>query len=96
MSKFDSIRKWAMDVGIFEKGTAAGQYEKFVEECFEVEDALNGNGDLKEEIGDVIVTLTLVSEFHDFCIEDAIQCALDKIEKRKGTMIDGKFVKSNK
>jgi NTP pyrophosphatase (non-canonical NTP hydrolase) len=93
MKQFDQIREWAEKVGIMQQGTPAGQYQKFVEECFEVEDAFNGIGDLESEIGDVIVTLVLFAELKGLKVEHCLQKAIDKNAARKGRMIGGKFVK---
>lgn len=93
MSQFDQIRKWAQEKGIIGHGTTDGQYDKFVEEVLKVEEAYNGNGDLPSEMGDVIVTLTLLAELQGYSIESCIQKAIDKNANRKGEMKNGQFVK---
>lgn len=94
VQSFERVRKWALKVGIMAKATQRSQYEKFLEEVNEVSCALIDGHGLKQEIGDVIVTCILLSEFSGFSAEDALQSAIDKIEKRRGEMINGKFVKS--
>lgn len=50
--------------------------------------------ELKDGIGDTVVTLIGVCEMYGFSLEECLQMAYDTISKRKGTMIDGVFVKS--
>ena len=59
-----------------------------VDECL---DLLN---EIKDGVGDQIVTLIGVCEFYGFTLEECLQMAYDTISKRNGTMIDGVFVKS--
>lgn len=94
MTQYDQIRQWAKTKGIMDKGTPEGQYDKFVEECLEVEEAFNGNGDLESEIGDVIVTLVLLAELSGLKVEQCVQAAIDKNANRKGSMVNGVFVKN--
>jgi NTP pyrophosphatase (non-canonical NTP hydrolase) len=58
-----------------------------VDECL---DLLN---EIKDGIGDTIVTLIGVCEMYGFTLEDCLQQAYDVISKRSGKMVDGKFVK---
>lgn len=50
--------------------------------------------EVKDGIGDVLVTLIGVCEMVDLSLEECLQQAYDVISKRSGTMIDGKFVKN--
>jgi hypothetical protein len=59
-----------------------------VDECL---DLLN---EIKDGIGDTVVTLIGVCEMYGFTLEECLQMAYDTISKRNGTMIDGIFVKS--
>lgn len=49
--------------------------------------------DIADGIGDVLVTLIIVTEQTGLDIEDCLACAYNQIKDRKGKMIDGKFVK---
>ena len=60
-----------------------------VDECL---DLLN---EIKDGIGDTVVTLIGVCEMYGFTLEECLQMAYDTISKRNGKMIDGIFVKSN-
>lgn len=57
----------------------------------ETEDLIH---ELKDGIGDTVVTLIGVCEMYGFTLEECLQMAYDTISKRNGTMIDGVFVKS--
>jgi NTP pyrophosphatase (non-canonical NTP hydrolase) len=61
-----------------------------------VEDLMfKGYNEIKDGIGDTMVTLIGVCEMYGFSLEECLQMAYDTISKRNGTMIDGVFVKSN-
>jgi hypothetical protein len=60
-----------------------------VDECL---DLLN---EIKDGIGDTVVTLIGVCEMYGFTLEECLQMAYYTISKRNGEMIDGIFVKSN-
>lgn len=49
--------------------------------------------EIKDGIGDTVVTLIGVCEMYGFTLEECLQMAYDTISKRNGTMIDGVFVK---
>jgi len=49
--------------------------------------------ELKDGIGDTLITLIGVCEMHEFSIEECLQQAYDVISKRTGVMRDGYFIK---
>lgn len=51
--------------------------------------------ELKDGIGDTVVTLIGVCEMYGLSLEECLQQAYDVISKRTGKMVDGKFVKEN-
>ena len=53
----------------------------------------NLHEEIKDGIGDTVVTLIGVCEMYGFSLEECLQMAYDTISKRNGTMIDGVFVK---
>lgn len=55
----------------------------------------NLHEEIKDGIGDTVVTLIGVCEMYGFSLEECLQMAYDTISKRNGTMIDGVFVKDN-
>ena len=92
---FRGIRTWAEEKGIFANSTWDKQFVKLEEETLEAMTAMMG-GDLaqiKDELGDCVVVLTVLAAMHGLNIEDCVAGALTKISKRKGKMVDGQFVK---
>lgn len=49
--------------------------------------------DVRDGIGDIVVTLIGVCEMLNLSLEECLQEAYDVISKRTGKMVDGKFVK---
>jgi len=93
---FDEIRLWATERGIYQKGDVKTQYVKLQEEAGEVARAIikNDPAELKDGIGDMVVVLTNLAHLAGMKIEDCMQSAYDVISKRKGSMINGSFVKN--
>ena len=93
---FDEIRLWATERGLYQKGDVKTQYVKLQEEAGEVARAIikNDNAELKDGIGDMVVVLTNLAHLAGMKIEDCMKSAYDVINKRKGSMINGSFVKN--
>ena len=94
-SRFDLIRKWAEDRGIYDKGNSRTQYVKLMEEAGELAKALLNNDryEIKDAIGDMVVVLTNLAVLEGMQIENCIDLAYNEIANRKGKMINGTFVK---
>ncbi len=89
------------------KGTLLGQLTKTQEELTETRDAavlcahLHENDctfdyeleQLKDGIGDSIVTLILAAEIAGLTAEECLQHAFDQIKGRTGKMVNGVFIK---
>ena len=95
-NEFEPIRKWAEQKGIYQKGDIKTQYIKLQEECGELAKAIlnNDNDEIIDAIGDCVVVLTSIAHFNNCKIEDCIDEAYNVINKRKGRMINGSFVKN--
>jgi NTP pyrophosphatase (non-canonical NTP hydrolase) len=94
-SRFDLIRSWAEDRGIYDKGNSHTQYVKLMEEAGELAKALLNNDryEIKDAIGDMVVVLTNLAALEGMTIENCIDLAYNEIANRKGKMINGTFVK---
>ena len=94
-SRFDLIRKWAAERGIYDKGNSHTQYVKLQEEAGELAKALLEENMLEivDAIGDIVVVLTNLAELNGVHIEDCIDVAYKEIANRKGKMENGTFVK---
>jgi len=93
--RFDLIRFWAKDRGIYDRGDSQTQYVKLMEEAGELAQALlkRDEPEIYDAIGDMVVVLTNLAELEGVKIEDCIDSAYDEIANRKGKMINGTFVK---
>jgi len=93
--RFDLIRSWAKERGIYDKGNSRTQYVKLMEEAGELAKALleNDKYEVKDAIGDMVVVLTNLAVLEGMQIENCIDSAYNEIASRKGKMINGTFVK---
>lgn len=89
------VEQWSINKGL-DQAESSKQFLKVVEEVGEVASALarGQHAELKDGIGDVVVTLIILAQQNGLTIEDCLQTAYDVISKRTGKMIDGVFVKS--
>ena len=90
-----AVLDWAEERGIFDNSDPKTQCLKFISEAGELADNI-AKGDhyaALDDIGDILVTLILLSQMIDTdlmrCLEDAYQT----IRKRQGKMVNGVFVK---
>ena len=70
-NKFDLIRQWAKDRGIYDKGNSHTQYVKLIEEAGELAKALlkKDKPEIVDAIGDMVVVLTNLAHQEGFAIE---------------------------
>lgn len=90
----ENVRQWAINKSL-DKAEPSKQMLKVVEETGEVAAALarGKRDDLRDGIGDVIVTLIILAEQNDMTIHECLEQAYGEIADRKGQMVDGVFVK---
>lgn len=91
------VEEWGEECGIFKHSNYKKQFEKTVEEVTELGQALLKETDeeAQGELGDVLVTLILLCRMKGWDLFECLDKAYTKINKRKGIMVNGKFVKSN-
>ncbi|QYR02313.1 MazG-like family protein [Riemerella anatipestifer] len=89
------IKQWAEDRNILAKVTPTKQALKTLEECTELLTAIadDDGTEIKDAIGDIVVTLIIQCEMQNLNFIDCVQSAYDVISKRTGKMINGQFVK---
>lgn len=89
------VLRWAENRGILANSDAKTQCLKFVSEAGELADAVaKGNKeDAIDAIGDVMVTLILLSDLMDLDVVKCLESAYGVIKKRQGKMVNGVFVK---
>jgi NTP pyrophosphatase (non-canonical NTP hydrolase) len=95
IERFDLIRSWAAERGIYQTGNSHTQYVKLMEEAGELAQALlkKDKPEIQDAIGDMVVVLTNLAYQEGFEIEDCIDAAYTEIAARTGKMINGTFVK---
>jgi len=95
-NKFDLIRQWAEDRGLYLKGDPKTQALKLVEEMGEICRAIlkDDKPEIIDGIGDCVVVLTNLAELIGVPIESCIDAAYDEIKNRKGKMVNGTFKKN--
>lgn len=89
------VERWAKNKGILEHANIFTQAQKTVEEANELLDAAK-NGDMeayKDALGDVLVTIIIGSKLANVDLLDCLADVLEIIEKRRGKIIDGQFIK---
>ena len=93
--RFDKIRDWAEERGLYAKGDTKTQALKLMEEAGEICRAVlkNDHDQIIDGIGDCVVVLTNLAELINVPIEDCIDVAYDEIKNRKGKMVNGTFKK---
>ena len=95
ISRFDKIRLWANDRGLYNSGDPKTQALKLVEEVGETCRAIlkQDAKEMVDGIGDCVVVLTNLAELIGTPIEECIDKAYNEIKDRTGKMNNGTFKK---
>ena len=95
LNRFDLIRTWADERGLYDKGDTKTQYLKLMEEAGELGRAIlkDDEDEFVDAIGDMVVVLTNLAHLGNVSIEQCIDEAYRVISKRTGKMQNGTFVK---
>ena len=95
LKMFENIREWAETRGLYDGGNSHTQYVKLQEEAGELAKALleDDKMEIMDAIGDMVVVLTNLAHLEQTTIESCIAQAYNEIKNRKGSMINGTFVK---
>jgi len=96
-NRFDKIRTWASDRGLYDKGDTKTQFAKLMEESGELARAVlkDDKPEFVDAIGDMVVVLTNLAYLGGTNIEHCIDSAYEVIRKRSGNMVNGTFVKND-
>ena len=101
------VISWGIDKDLIKEENAEKQFMKFIEEVFELKaemdlqeikwdsgmDKTDIVEPMKLEMGDILVTLIILSSQLEIDLTECLEMAYQKISKRKGKTIDGLFVK---
>ena len=96
------VEQWAIDKGIDQAENWKPQFKKIVEEVMEYKEELKLSEhdtaanlmDEMTEMGDILVTLTIMAQQRGYRLSTCMQFAYDKVKDREGEVIDGTFVKA--
>jgi len=90
----NKIEDWATEKDLH-LSEPSKQFLKVIEEVGEIAEGMAKNREeqIKDSIGDVYVTLVILSMQLDLDITECIKLAYDEIKDRKGKMIGGVFIK---
>ena len=93
--RFQLIRDWAGERGLYTNGDTKTQFCKLMEEGGELGRAIlkNDKEEFIDAIGDMVVVLTNLAHLGGVTIEHCIDSAYDEIKTRTGVMSNGTFVK---
>jgi len=96
--RFQKIRDWAGERGLYTKGDKKTQFCKLMEEAGELGRAVlkDDQHEFVDAIGDMVVVLTNMAHLGGTTIEECIDAAYKVISKRTGKMVNGTFVKDEK
>ena len=88
------VEEWAKEKHL-DKAEPEKQMLKVIEEVGEVGAALarNNENDLRDGIGDMVVTLIILAMQNNMDLYECLNQAYSEIKKRQGKMVNGVFVK---
>ena len=88
------IEEWAEEKGIYEDANLEAQLKGIAEEVVEVAMAETLN-DKEKELGDIYIWWINACKVADINPHTAVRVAFEKVTKRTGTMVNGRFVKDD-
>ena len=93
--RFQKIRDWAGERGLYTNGDTKTQFCKLMEEGGELGRAIlkKDKHEIVDAIGDMVVVLTNLAHLGGTTIEECIDAAYNEIKTRTGIMSNGTFVK---
>lgn len=94
-NEFYPIREWAKERGIYEKGNIDTQFQKLLEEVYELQCGIEkrDKAEIMDAVGDCVVVLANLAHIAGLSIEDCINSAYEEIKNRKGVMENGQFIR---
>ena len=91
----DAIVQWGYVRNIISPKNTPKQFMKVTEELGELSEGINkdNQGQIKDSLGDILVTLIILSRDLDVDLLDCLRGAYDVIKDRTGKTVNGVFVK---
>lgn len=90
---YDCVLQWAEDRNLIKGSTPNKQFIKLLEEVEELQVNLIHGTSPKDDIGDIMVVLTIIAAQNGLTLSECYSHAYEEIKDRKGKMVDGIFVK---
>lgn len=90
---YNSVLTWAQERDLIKGSLPKDQLAKLVEEMGELAGHIARGKDVKDDIGDCIVVLTILAAQHGLTLSECYSHSYGEIKDRKGKMVDGVFVK---
>lgn len=90
----DKVIMWADERNLIKGSDPKSQCLKLMSEIGELADNINKKTDVRDDIGDCLVVLTIIAAQHNLNLDECLMMAYDDIKDRKGIMLDGVFIKS--
>lgn len=90
---YNSVLTWAEERNLVKGSTPPAQFVKLVEETGELASSIGKKRDPKDDIGDILVVLTILAAQHGLTLSECYAHAYNEIKGRKGKMVDGIFIK---
>ena len=88
-----AIEDWAEDRNLIEGSNPQAQFVKLMEEAGELAGNISRGKSVQDDIGDMVVVLTIIARMYHTTLEECVFMAYQDIKDRKGRMVDGIFVK---
>lgn len=91
----DAVIQWGYKRNIVSSKNVSTQFMKVTEELGELAEGINkdNQGQIKDSLGDILVTLIILSKDLDVDLLDCLRGAYDVIKDRTGKTVNGVFVK---
>lgn len=89
----DKIKQWHRDRNLIDGSTDKDQALKLLQELGELSDSICKGGDIRDDIGDMLVVMINICERNKVSLDDCLERAWEDIKDRTGTMKDGVFIK---
>jgi hypothetical protein len=88
-----NVVEWHYARNLIQGSSDKQQVLKLIQELGELSDTICKGRKPIDDIGDMIVILINIAERNNLSIKDCVDHAYDEIKHRKGTMVDGIFIK---
>jgi len=89
----ERVTRWHYARNLIAGSTSKDQFHKLIQECSELSESICSGSDVKDDIGDIMVVLINIAEREGVTIQECLEVAYCDIKDRKGTMVDGIFMK---